>query len=118
MSLFIKPYQTYYQALECFVFSQAVSWFIIIIIIIIFFCLGLPHLLNKPKTKSRTWLIYKQTNVNKFFFQTNNELFINDLVHFIALMKWLFFKHEYYQNRLLGLDPYQNGKLLCTLGVP
>ena len=43
-----------------------------------------------------------------FFFQTNNELFINDLVHFIAPMKWLFFKHEYYQNKLLGLDPYQN----------
>ena len=43
---------------------------------------------------------------------------MNDLVHFIAPMKWLFFKHEYYQNRLLGLDPYQNGKLLCTPGIP
>ena len=34
---------------------------------ILFFCLGSPHLLNKPKTKDQTWLIYKQTNVNKLF---------------------------------------------------
>ena len=33
-----------------------------------FFLLGLAHLLNKPKTKDRTWFMYKKTNVNKLFF--------------------------------------------------
>ena len=33
---------------------------------------------------------------------------MNDLVYFITPMKLVFLKHEYYQNRLLGLDPYQN----------
>ena len=31
---------------------------------------------------------------------------MNDLVYFITPMKLVFLKHEYYQNRLLGLDPY------------
>ena len=33
------------------------------------FCLGLDCLLNKPKTKTQAWVIYKQTNINKLFFK-------------------------------------------------
>ena len=32
-----------------------------------FFCLGSTCLLNEPKTKAQSWLIYKQTNMNKLF---------------------------------------------------
>ena len=34
-----------------------------------YFCLGTACLLNEPKTKAQTWLIYKQTNINEFFIE-------------------------------------------------
>ena len=36
-----------------------------------FFCLGLAYLINKSKTKTRTWLIYKQTNMKEFFIESS-----------------------------------------------
>ena len=34
-----------------------------------FFCLDSACLLNKTKIKHQTWLIYNQTNINKFFIE-------------------------------------------------
>ena len=43
---------------------------IIIIIIIIFF--GSVRLLNKLKIEAKTWLIYKQTNMNELFIKSSS----------------------------------------------
>ena len=44
--------------------SRACSW-------TNFFCLGSACLLNESKTKAQVWLIYKQTNMNEFFIESN-----------------------------------------------
>ena len=53
---------------------QACSW-------TIFFCLGSACLLNEPKTKVQTWLIYKQTIYEQAIYEAEPKLFIIGLVH-------------------------------------
>lgn len=53
-----------------------------------YFCLGLACLLNKYKTKAQAWLIYKQTNMNKFFYQVESKFFMNNLVHLQSYFLW------------------------------
>ena len=37
-------------------------------ILFYFICLNLTCLLNKHKIKTQTWLVYKETNINEFFY--------------------------------------------------
>ena len=37
-----------------------------------FFCLGSACLLNKPKIKAQTWLIYKQKNVSELLIEPSS----------------------------------------------
>ena len=46
-----------------------------------FFCLGSVYLLHEPKIKAQAWVIYKQINMNKFFYWVEFELFMIGLVH-------------------------------------
>ena len=49
-----------------------------------FLCLGLACLLNKPKTKVLTWLVFKQTNINEYrlgLFLSRSSPIVNELVH-------------------------------------
>ena len=45
-----------------------------------FFFLGLACLLNKPKIKAQIWLVYKQINMNMYFYRTKSELCMNNLI--------------------------------------
>lgn len=69
-----------------FYYSRACSW------IYFFSCLDLASLLNKPKAKVLTWLVFKQTKINEYrlglFFSSP---IVNELVHdfFLGLSRLL-----------------------------
>ena len=57
-----------------------------------FFWLGSACLLNESKTKAQAWLIYKQTNINKFFIEPSPSCLWS--TWFIYSLRWQYIYHQ------------------------